>query len=204
MHLVKTKPSWKKQFCINFWISRLLRNIPKNILKKKLEKKCLFMRLKWHFLAYKLRKIILPIRIYQVFEKISIKRNLSILTIARNEKNMQILASFIEQKSKKDGEILSIIEGFQEVDIIFNSAHNDEIITLFGENQYTIIVENLGLMSCELSNQEISTPGLFYQVSKRFMFENINIVQVLSTYQELGIVLAEKDLEKWVQLMMDR
>jgi len=83
----------------------------------------------------------------------------------------------------------------------------DELMSLvqesFPKHLQLLMVSGLGLVSGELSESEMTRPGLFYTVTKRLAFHGINIVQVLSTYHELWILVREEDIKKAVLVLMD-
>jgi hypothetical protein len=44
--------------------------------------------------------------------------------------------------------------------------------------------------------------GLLYSVTKQLAFHKINILQLISTYHELGIIIAEKDIKATVTVLL--
>ena len=73
----------------------------------------------------------------------------------------------------------------------------------FHGHSQLLMVTGLGLVSWTLSESEMNTPWLFYTVTKRLAFHDINIVQVLSTYHELWLLVREEDLKDAVLVLMD-
>ena len=72
-----------------------------------------------------------------------------------------------------------------EIDIIFVSDMYLLLQNRIAVSLQTLLVQDLGLVSLHLSEQEIAKPGLFYHVTKKLAFHGINIIQILSTYHEL-------------------
>ncbi len=52
-----------------------------------------------------------------------------------------------------------------------------------------------------LTKEMINEVGLFYEISKRFAFYNINIIDVVSTYTELFIIIKKEDVKKSLEIL---
>ncbi len=135
--------------------------------------------------------------------KISTRTNLAIITLARTSKNIELVTQFMTEKRRDTKYFFTMIEGVHEIDIIFDHDLTLSMDERFSVHSRILTVSWLGLVTGELSDSEISTPGLFYRVSKRLAFHDVNIIQVLSTYHELGIIVREEDLKKALFVLMD-
>jgi hypothetical protein len=136
-------------------------------------------------------------------KKISTRTGLSILTLARIPKNIELITQFMIEKKRSDKHFFTIIEGVHEIDIIFAHDLRESIEEKFPSHSRLLLVSDLGLVTGELSDAEISTPWLFYTVTKRLAFHGVNIIQVLSTYHELWIIVREIDIKKALFILMD-
>ncbi len=135
--------------------------------------------------------------------KISTRMNLSILTLARTPKNIELITQFMVEHRKSDKHFFTVVEWVHEIDIIFTHDLIESIEERFPSHSRILMVSGLWLVTGELADAEISTPWLFYAVTKRLVFHGINIIQVLSTYHELGIIVRESDMKKAVLVLMD-
>ena len=140
---------------------------------------------------------------YGGFQKISTRMGLSIMTIARSPKNISLITHLMLEKQKRRDHFFTIIEWVHEIDIIFETKDADLLHEKIPQTLQILIVSGLWLISCELSDKEISTPWLFYRVTKKLAFYDINIIQVLSTYHELGVIMAEGDIKRGVNVLLD-
>lgn len=137
------------------------------------------------------------------FKKVSSRMGLSILTLSRTPRSLEILTELMISARTKITGFFTTIEGIQEIDIIYESEGLELFYDAIPSSLKLLSVDNLGLISIELSDKEISTPGLFYDVTKSLAFHGVNIVQVLSTYHELGIIVAEEDMKKAFTVLID-
>ena len=97
---------------------------------------------------------------------------------------------------------MAIIEGSREIDVLYDKSFSSDIEELFPEDLRILTVEGLSLCSLLLRDEEIYQKGLFYSVTKKLAFHEINIIQVISTFHELGVVVQEKDLKNTVTVLL--
>lgn len=111
--------------------------------------------------------------------------------------------NFMIERRKDTKGFFTMIEWVHEIDIVFETDDLSVIQERFPQSIRILTVSWLGLISWELSDVEISTPWLFYSVTKRLAFHGVNIIQVLSTYHELGIIMQEADIKKGIGVLLD-
>lgn len=136
------------------------------------------------------------------FSKLSTRKWLNIITLSRTPKNLEMTTQLLLDK-RKHKNFLTIIEWSHEIDIVFEDELLEYIEACLHGHSPLLMVTGLGLVSWELSESEITTPGLFYTVTKRLAFHGINIVQVLSTYHELWLLVREEDVKDAILVLMD-
>lgn len=137
------------------------------------------------------------------FTKLSTRLGLSIMTLVRSPRSIELVTNFMMERKRDTKGFFTMIEGVHEIDIIFETSNLSLLRERFPQSIQILTVSWLGLISWELSDVEISTPWLFYNITKRLAFHGVNIIQVLSTYHELGIIIQESDLKKGIGLLLD-
>lgn len=138
----------------------------------------------------------------KIFQKISTCSNLSLLTLPRTQKHITMITELMIDRRAKLGRFFTLIEGIHEVDLIFASEESARIDVSIHHTLPTLRLDHLGLITCELENHEMMTPWLFYEVTKGFAFHGINIVQILSTTHELGVIIHETDMKQAMNVLM--
>ncbi len=136
------------------------------------------------------------------FQKISTCADLSLMTFARTPSNILMITSLMNERKEKASRFFTIIEWMHEIDMIFASEDRAMIDSHIHHTIPTLVLEHLWLVTCEVEDDEITTPGLFYEVTKGFAFHAINIVQMLSTTHELGIIVREEDMKRAMGVLM--
>ena len=93
----------------------------------------------------------------------------------------------------KQGKIFNIVQGNYELGIITNQSNKDNVIDAFGGDNILRIVEELVVISLMYSKDYLFTPGVLYNVLRFLAWENINVLSITLTPQELSLVISRKD-----------
>jgi aspartokinase len=91
---------------------------------------------------------------------------------------------------------LTITQGVFETGIIISQKAKNLVKKIFNEEKIIKIVEDLSAITIKLPKNNISTPGVYYFILKALAWEKINIIEVISTYCELTIILEDKNVDK--------
>ena len=57
-------------------------------------------------------------------------------------------------------------------------------------------IDNLSSITIHLPKEVVYIPGVYYQVLKMLAWENINVIEVLSTYTELTVIVENKNINQ--------
>ncbi len=93
----------------------------------------------------------------------------------------------------KQGKIFNIVQGNYELGIITNQSNKENVIDAFGVDNILRIVEELVVISLMYSKDYLFTPGVLYNVLRFLAWENINVLSITLTPQELSLVISRKD-----------
>lgn len=111
-------------------------------------------------------------------------------TLANNQR--QLLNSLTNKKDV----FCTFSEGVRETTIIASTSIADLINNIFQNETLVINISNLSSITIRLPKDNVETPGLYYQILKRLAWENINVVEVISTYTEITVVFRTADVDK--------
>lgn len=132
---------------------------------------------------------------------ITIKTNVVVMTFYKIENLHVFLKKVYDVVSFEKGDFISISQGLHEIMIITNRKYEKKIIDIFPFNTLKNKVSKLGVLIINLPEQATETVGYFYQITKKLSWENINIIDVISTYTELMFILEEKNLSKGLTIL---
>ena len=93
----------------------------------------------------------------------------------------------------KQGKIFNIVHGNYEIGIITNQSNKEKVLGTITDENVLRVVEDCVVVSLMYSKDYLFTPGVIYNVLRLVAWENINILSITLTPQELNIVVDRKD-----------
>lgn len=96
---------------------------------------------------------------------------------------------------------MTITEGVFETTIIAGYELYDKIKALFSKKQTISVLKNLSSITVHLPVENVYTPGLYYFFLKVLAWKGINVIEVVSTYTEITIVLESKEIDMAFSLL---
>ncbi len=131
--------------------------------------------------------------------------NLSDLTVRSNLSEYTFLNSvtlperiselFNRIKNKRDS-VCTLSEGIRETTFVISSDLIDNIEDTLKAEKLVAKFQNLSAITIRLPKEVVHIPGVYYQILKMLAWQNINVIEVLSAYTELTIVIDNKDIDK--------
>jgi len=97
----------------------------------------------------------------------------------------------------------TITQGANEVTIIANKKFKDKVLKILEKEKITYKAEDLASLTITIPKEALNTPGFLYYVTKTLAWENINVVEVVSTHTELTCILREKDVTRAFSVLRD-
>ncbi len=132
--------------------------------------------------------------IRQNLYNLQIKTPIFEIVLEKNQENLQKLEKIF---GKKDS-LLGVIIGDKEINLVGNKKVKDKIIDNFSVKK---IFENLASLAIFFNEKLVETPGLLSFLTNLFYINNINIIEVISTYTEINIIIHYHDLQKAVVIL---
>lgn len=127
---------------------------------------------------------------------LTVRSNLSEITVLNSptlpEKNQELLNEVL---SKKDI-ICTFSEGIRETTFIMSSILAKDFKRIFKSETAVSEINNLSSITIRLPQEVVYIPGVYYQILKMLAWENINVIEVLSTFTELTIMVESQNVEK--------
>jgi len=126
---------------------------------------------------------------------IFIKSDLFEITVVKSEKTFNLIKVIYELiDSNKD--FLTITQGLTQVTIISNRRHKDEILEILKDEHILMKIENISSIGTTLPKNCPEEVGYFYTITRAFAWENIPIIEIVSTLIELNLIVKEVDIPR--------
>ncbi|MBW3021130.1 hypothetical protein KY334_07585 [Candidatus Woesearchaeota archaeon] len=147
-------------------------------------------------LSHKLNKTFVKRAKFNSESNIIIQSDLISITIYKQYEVQEKIKKIYEIININQGDFLTITQGLHEIMIIINKKHEPEVKKLFSKNNIKMIVNNISSLTINIPLESIETVGLFYIVTRALNWENINVIDIVSTLTEMTFLIAEKDTAK--------
>ena len=127
---------------------------------------------------------------------LTIKSGLFEITALKSDSIIYNIKRLYDLMNFSRGDFLAIVHGLHEVSIISNTKNKEKIERVFAEETKIKIVERLSSLTIKLPPEAVDTIGYFYVITKALNWENINIVEIVSTYTEMTFIIKEQDVPR--------
>lgn len=125
---------------------------------------------------------------------INIKSGLFELALARNERTEKGIREIHASIHPKKRDLLAISEGIEQIVIVTNTRFKKSVTAKFRETDIITKMDNLAAVTVSISMNVFKQPGFFYLLTRALTWEDINIVEMVSTLTELTFIVKEEDV----------
>lgn len=109
----------------------------------------------------------------------------------------------IEEAGKTNNYFLTITQGGFETTIIASFELSDRVIEILGRKNIASRRGGLVSLTIRFLSDIVSVPGIYYSILKILAWENINVIEVVSTFSEFSIILDDKDVGRAFLLLKE-
>ncbi len=180
-------------------LARYIKPELEHMLLKPVSEAAILMALKR--LEKELQPKFVPLTIFQSAPDMIVRSNLLEFSIANSEHLASSFTRLFEAHKKNKSSFFVITEGISETTIIIsqdlelqakNALQGEEVLSQFS---------NLSAITIRMSKEISYAPGVVYFFLKSLAWEGINIMEVVSTYLELTLVLEDKDISRSFEIL---
>lgn len=140
--------------------------------------------------SFKLNKII------KELGDITVRSNLTDFTFFNSDSlrsNERTLIDLINQK--REG-FYTISRGVYETTLVISSIYSEDVQMIFKNETLLSSTAKLSSITIRLPAENQTTPGLYYVIFKRLAENGINIIEIVSTTNEITIIVKSEFVEK--------
>jgi len=126
--------------------------------------------------------------------EINTSSNLMELTVGKTNRLPQVMKSIYEFPELEEGCIMHAVHGNNQTTFVFTSRLEKKMKSLLTGEKVISEIPGLAQLSIKFDEKMFQTPGFIVYILKELAWNNIGIVEIVSTYTELIIILKENDL----------
>lgn len=94
-------------------------------------------------------------------------------------------------------------QGIYETTLVVSDSIVPLVKELFANERIISSNTNLSLITVRLPSENTACPGVYYYLFKELAWDNINIVEVISTANEFTIVVGDHDIHRAFTILME-
>ena len=113
------------------------------------------------------------------------------------------IAKILTKSAEQNDTFLTISQGIFETNIVTSKSLKPLVETLFKKEILTSTVLDLASITIKLPKRNLEQSGIYYFILKQLAWANISVQEVISTTNEMTIVVKEQDINQTFAILMD-
>lgn len=122
---------------------------------------------------------------------IIIRQGLFEFTVHKTPDTIKLVRKIHDNFELSPRDFLTVTHGMYEITIVTNQRFKPELEILFDEAMRKKIIDHLSALSIKLPPDASEGVGLYYIITKALAWNNINIVEIISTWSELTLIIQD-------------
>ncbi len=91
---------------------------------------------------------------------------------------------------------LTYTQGIFEVMLVASSSIEKAVLDIFSAEKVVCHLRDLSAITIRLSPRTVYVPGVYYSILKHLAWENVNVVDVVSTYTEFTVLIENQNVDR--------
>jgi len=115
------------------------------------------------------------------------------MTVRKDARALANVSKLYALVDLSKGDFLTITHGMYEMTIISNAKYKKQMSEMFSRNETLGVVQKLSSLTVRIPPESVEAVGVLYALTKALSWENINIIEVVSTMTEEIFIIRERD-----------
>lgn len=125
--------------------------------------------------------------------EIAMKTNIYDVNLVRNDSFISKLAKINDKVEFSKGDFLNVSIGSHEISIAVSEKYREVIDEIVMGEEILHKWEHLVALTILFRGDFLQTPGILYLATRKLAWENINLIEIVSTMNELTFVITRED-----------
>jgi len=125
-----------------------------------------------------------------------IRSNLSLINLMNSDELYKNCVEFFNSHPIERRHFFTLTEGSSETTIALSTVLKENLINSLGQGKINLNLDNLSSITIQLPKEVATSSGIFYFFLKSLAWEEINVVEIISTSLELTFIFDSKDINK--------
>jgi aspartokinase len=133
---------------------------------------------------------------------LTVRSNLMEFTFRKSRSTLARQQELLDRVKDWGEEFLTFTQGVYETTIICSATVATTVEDVFAKETRTARLVGLAAIIIRLPEETVETPGVHYSILKQLAWNNINVVEVVSTYTELTVILSRVQVDQAFSVLM--
>ncbi len=143
---------------------------------------------------------------YQRPEKFSAKNmstysNIMEISVVNSTRLPEVIARIYSFPELEEGALLNISEGRNQATFVFSESMEKKMRNILAEERVLLEMKGLSQISISFGKEMFETPGFIVYALKELAWNGINVIEMISTYTELDIIIESTSLTKAYKIL---
>ncbi len=134
---------------------------------------------------------------------LTVRSNLVEFTYRKSPDTLAKQHALLEYLQDLGDQFITFTQGVFEMTIITSASLATRITEAFVGEKLVARLDGLAAIVIRLPAETVQTPGVHYMLLKQFAWHDINLVEVVSTYSELTLVMERGDVDRGFSVLLD-
>lgn len=130
------------------------------------------------------------------FGDITIRSNISEFTFQKSKTIIAKQSKLLQEMGHRPDAFITFTSGVLEITILVSGDTKEKVNKIFHEETMVSSYEQLSAVILRLSDDTVMTPGIYYLILKQLAWENINLVEIVSTFREFIIIIQNNQVDR--------
>ena len=130
------------------------------------------------------------------FGDIIVRSHLVDFTYKNSDSLIEKQGNLVKLLTTERDAFYTISRGVFETTIVISNSFAEEVKRLFADEILISSTPSISSVTLRLPKDNIKIPGLYYFVFKQIAWEGISILEVISTTNELSMIVKDKDVDR--------
>jgi len=132
-----------------------------------------------------------------------VRSDLSDYTFKNTNSLLKEIARILTKASESNDYFITVSQGIFETNIVISENLQAYVEEFFREEQLISNVSQLASITIKLPKENLEQSGIYYFILKQLAWADISLQEVISTTNEMTIVVKEQDINQTFAILMD-
>lgn len=134
---------------------------------------------------------------------IIVRSNLVDFSFVNSKSMHRCQAELLDRIKTKHDVFCTFSQGISETTLVVSSSIAPIVSEVFAEEELVAQYEHLSSITIKLPKENSVYPGVYYYIFKKLAWDNINVVDVISTTSEFTIIVEDANIHKAFSILME-